>query len=322
MHLEFTGTKTEFDTFRADLARTGYLIGESATRDGCDCMPFTRHGLHFHAQLAVLAPDRPAGTWSIDGLRDRVAAALAGEFDRQWPNHDLRGIEWRSIAAAGLSEVTGWGPTPPDAGHVRVPLTGAELVEDIADRMAQATGVRVEVVHAGQHAVGEPPLACPSTWRDGTAVCAVTGAHTIHHTDPDHTGYRWVWSDDVSDQAVATMPLREQALSRVVDMIAGGAPGLAHRVHETVDAAEVHAGLVAGSADITHAELDGSALRRELGLKALAHGPGGQYVVFETSDQRRLTLTQAEFDALQTAGIDPATLTRHEVLVALEQTGS
>lgn len=304
MHLEFTGTKTEFDTFRADLARTGYLIGESATRDGCDCLAFTRHGLHFHAQLAVLAPERPAGTWSIDGLRDRVAAALAAEFDRQWPNHDLRGIEWRSIAAAGLAEMTGWGAAAaPDAGHVRVPLTGAELVEDIANRIAQASGMRVEVV--------DPPCRQHLPHPHGGLVCAQCPTCRAEQPGAQYAAH------DFSDVLPASAA--QGVADAVAKLPAGDTP-------MTDDDLDDFAGQLAAATgvrvEVHHAGQH--AVREPLAaaLMAMAQGPSGRYVVFETSDQRRLTLTQDEYDALLAVGVDPATRTRDEVLAALERTGS
>lgn len=102
MDIEFAGAYDDFTALRADLVTLGYTVGELVGPYLCDCWGLTRQGTHFHAQIAVTAPKRPA-------------------------------------------------PDPePDT-----------LLDDIAERLAQAAGVRVDVVHAGQHATGEPP---PWSW--------------------------------------------------------------------------------------------------------------------------------------------------------------
>lgn len=214
MDIEFAGTHDDFTTLRADLVTLGYTIGELVGLYRCDCWDLTRQGRHFHAQIAVTAPKKPA-------------------------------------------------PDPePDT-----------LLDDIAERLAQAAGVRVDVHHAGQHAVGEPVGA----WRP----------------------WQWLGSPPGSPQARVNEIARLEALTM---------PQPRPRPEPEPPS------------DLTLADPDG---RRDLALKALGHGPNGEYVVIQTRDQRRITLTQVEFDALA-AGMPMAVLchmSKDELVAALWDAG-
>jgi hypothetical protein len=129
-----------------------------------------------------------------------------GRSDCDCATFTQQGVHFHAVVA-----VTAPAPAAPAPGP-------GSLVEDIADRVARATGVRVDVHHAGQHATGEPPV---EAWRENP-----------------------VW-------------------------------------------------------------------------RALAQGPDGAYVMVETTDGRRVTLAQVEFDTLTATGVDPASLTRDGLLVAL-----